>query len=45
MNMEDSGKEILRLRQNGNMTQEEFALRMGVEQQAISKWERGGSHS
>lgn len=45
MNTEDFGKKILTLRQNANMTQEELALRMGVTPQAVSKWERGGSHS
>lgn len=45
MNTEDFGKKILSLRQNANMTQEELALRMGVTPQAVSKWERGGSHS
>lgn len=43
MSMEESGKSILNLRQNANMTQEELALRMGVTPQAISKWERGQS--
>lgn len=43
MSMEEFGKNILSLRQNANMTQEELALRMGVTPQAISKWERGQS--
>lgn len=43
MNMEEFGKNVLILRQNANMTQEEIALRMGVTPQAISKWERGQS--
>lgn len=41
MNMEDFGKKILNLRQNINMTQKEFVLRIGVTPQAISKWESG----
>lgn len=38
------GENISRFRQNQNMTQEEFALRLGVTPQAVSKWERGVSH-
>ena len=34
---------ISRFRQNQNMTQEEFASRLGVTPQAVSKWERGTS--
>ena len=45
MNIKNFGKKILSIRQNANLTQEELALRMGVTPQAISKWERGGSHS
>ena len=45
MNTENFGKKILSIRQNANLTQEELALWMGVTPQAISKWERGGSHS
>lgn len=39
--MENSiGDKIGRYRQAGKMTQEEFALRLGVTAQAVSKWER-----
>ena len=34
---------ISRFRQNQNMTQDEFASRLGVTPQAVSKWERGVS--
>lgn len=37
------GETICRYRQNRRMTQEEFASRLGVTPQAVSKWERGGS--
>lgn len=37
------GENISRFRQNQNMTQEEFASRLGVTPQAVSKWERGAS--
>ena len=37
------GETISRFRQNQNMTQEEFASRLGVTPQAVSKWERGTS--
>lgn len=35
------GETICKYRQIQNMTQEEFALRLGVTPQAVSKWERG----
>ncbi len=38
-------KNISRFRQNQTMTQEEFAARLGVTPQAVSKWERGVSQS
>lgn len=37
------GENISRFRQNQNMTQEEFASRLGVTPQAVSKWERGAA--
>lgn len=39
------GKRISECRQNKNMSQEEMANRIGVTPQAVSKWERGVSHS
>ena len=39
------GNIISQYRQNQKMTQEEFAARLGVTPQAVSKWERGVSHS
>lgn len=41
--MNHIGDTISRMRQNKNMTQEEFASRLGVTPQAISRWERGNS--
>lgn len=41
--MNKIGEIICRTRQNKNMTQEEFASRLGVTPQAISRWERGSS--
>lgn len=35
------GDAISRARQNRKLTQEEFAVRLGVTPQAVSKWERG----
>ncbi len=37
----DIGEIICQCRQNRKMTQEEFASRLGVTPQAVSKWERG----
>ena len=38
---ENIGELICQYRQNKKMTQEEFAFRLGVTPQAVSKWERG----
>ncbi len=43
MDMSNFGERLAVYRQNKNMTQEEFASRMGVTAQAVSKWERGQS--
>ena len=39
------GFNIRRLRNENGMTQEQLASRMGVTSAAVSKWERGVSHS
>jgi len=41
--MNHIGNTISKMRQNRNMTQEEFASRLGVTPQAVSRWERGNS--
>lgn len=41
--MSHIGDTISTVRQNRNMTQEEFASRLGVTPQAVSRWERGNS--
>jgi len=41
--MNHIGNTISKMRQNKNMTQEEFASRLGVTSQAVSRWERGNS--
>lgn len=43
MDMNKFGERLGVYRQNKGFTQEEFAFRMGVTPQAISKWERGQS--
>lgn len=39
------GATISQARQNRKLAQEEFAARLGVTPQAVSKWERGVSRS
>ena len=39
------GKKIKQARIDRNMTQMNLADAMGVSYQAVSNWERGGSHS
>ena len=39
------GKRLKEFRVKRNLTQRETALKIGVSEQAISKWENGGSHS
>lgn len=41
MNQERIGKFILELRKKNNLTQKEFANKLGVTYQAVSKWETG----
>lgn len=41
MNQEKTGKFILKLRKEKNMTQKELANKIGVTDRAISKWENG----
>lgn len=41
MNQEKVGKFILKLRKQNNLTQKEFAARLNVTAQAVSKWENG----
>ena len=45
MKEETLGARIARLRKEEGMTQLELAERMGVTDKAVSKWERGVSHS
>lgn len=39
------GKYIAKLRKQKNMTQKELADKINVTDKAVSKWERGVSHS
>lgn len=41
--MQHIGENINKIRKDRNMTQEEFAAKLGVTPQAVSKWERGVS--
>lgn len=41
MNQEKIGKFILELRKSNNMTQQDLAIKLGVTDRAISKWENG----
>lgn len=43
MNTAEMGRKIAELRKKNNLTQEEFAEKIGVTAQAISKWETGVS--
>ncbi len=45
MNNEKIGHFIAELRKQNQMTQKELALKVGVTDKAVSKWERGVSHS
>ncbi len=43
MNISDFGEKISKCRQNQNLTQEEFAAKLCVTPQAVSRWERNQS--
>lgn len=45
MNCADVGNLIRKLRTDLNMTQKQLADKLGVSDKAVSKWERGVSHS
>lgn len=45
MDSEKMGKYIVKLRKQKNMTQKELADKINVTDKAVSKWERGVSHS
>lgn len=42
---EDFGKRLKLFRRAKGFTQKEVAFRIGVSEQAVSKWENGVSHS
>ena len=41
MNQEKIGKFIAKCRKNNNLTQADLALKLGISDRAVSKWERG----
>ena len=45
MNNQKIGNYISMLRKDKQLTQKELADKLGVTDKAVSKWERGGSHS
>ena len=45
MNIKKVGEQIAALRKAKGITQNELGERIGVSFQAVSKWERGVSHS
>lgn len=45
MDMKKTGGQIAVLRKSRGMTQNDLGERLGVSFQAVSKWERGESHS
>ena len=45
MENEKIGRFICALRKEKGMTQKELAERLGITDKAVSKWERGVSHS
>lgn len=45
MDMKKVGNQIALLRKNKGLTQNDLGERLGVTFQAVSKWERGVSHS
>ena len=45
MDVEKVGKAIAYLRKRAGYTQKELADRIGISDKAVSKWERGVSHS
>ena len=45
MNSQHMGKLILKLRKEKGMTQKDLAAKLQITDNAVSKWERGVSHS